>query len=240
MKTLVLVAGHAIPYRFDRLDRDEGWYLKPFQSGEGALYLDHVKRGVTIAAQQPDSLLVFAGGQTDAAAGPRSEGQGYWLAAEHYAWFGNPSVRGRATTEEFSLDSLQNLLYGICRFREVTGRYPDDIVAVGWKFKGPRFDLHRRALRILETRFHYEGANDPPSLEENLPFEKARAHLFELDPYGTSTEPVAKRDARNVFRRQHGYLASCPELAELLAHRGPDLFPGPLPWSGSTASEPRP
>jgi len=96
MKTLVLVAGHAIPYRFDLLDRDEGWYLKPFQSGEGPLYLDHIKRGVAIAAQKTDSLLVFAGGQTDAAAGPRSEGQGYWLAAQHHGWFGNPVVRERA------------------------------------------------------------------------------------------------------------------------------------------------
>src|SRR4030095_10801501 len=107
MKTLVLVAGHAIPYRFDRLDRDEGWYLKPFQSGEGALYLDHVRRGVTIAAQQTDSLLVFAGGQTDAAAGPRSEGQGYWLAAEHHGWFGNSGRPQPATTDEVSVGCVR-------------------------------------------------------------------------------------------------------------------------------------
>jgi len=231
MKSLVLVAGHAIPYRFDRLDRDEGWYLKAFQAGEGSLYLEHVKRGVEVAAEQPDSLLIFAGGQTDAAAGPRSEGQGYWLAADHNDWFGHPEVRHRATTEEFSLDSFQNLLYGVCRFREVTGRYPDRIVAVGWKFKGPRFDLHRRALRLPASIFRYEGVNDPPSLGENLPFEKARALLFEQDPYGVSAEPARKREARNVFRRHHGYAQSCPELAALLDHRGPELFAGPLPWS---------
>ena len=74
MKTLVLVAGHAVPYRFDQLNRDAGWYLKPFQAGEGSLYLEHVKRGVEIAAARTDNLLIFAGGQTDAAAGPRSEG----------------------------------------------------------------------------------------------------------------------------------------------------------------------
>ena len=230
MKTLILVAGHAIPYRFDRLDADEGWYLKPFQAGEGALYLDHAKRGVAIAARESDCLLVFGGGQTDAAAGPRSEGQGYWLAADHFEWFGRPEVRGRATTEEFALDSLQNLLYGICRFREVTGGYPGGIVAVGWKFKAARFDLHRRALRFPAARFRYEGVNDPPTLEENLPFEKARAALFERDPYGATAEPSAKREARNAFRRHHGYGESCPELAALLEHRGPELFAGPLPW----------
>lgn len=237
MKSLVLVAGHAIPYRFDRLDRDEGWYLKPFQAGEGSLYLDHVKRGVAVAALQTDSLLIFAGGQTDAAAGPRSEGQGYWLAAEHFDWFGHREVRGRATTEEFSLDSFQNLLYGICRFREVTGYYPDDVVALGWKFKGTRFDLHRSALRFPEARFRYEGVNDPPTLEENLPFEKARLLLFERDPYGVTPEAASKRGARNVYRRHHGYRQSCPELAALLEHRGPEPFAGPLPWSGAAGSQ---
>jgi len=231
MNTLVLVAGHAIPYRFDRLDCDEGWRLKPFQAGEGPLYLEHVIRGVAIAAQEEDSLLIFAGGQTDAAAGPRSEGQGYWLAADRFDWFGHHEVRGTATTEEFSLDSFENLLFGVCRFREVAGRYPENIVVVGWKFKGLRFDVHRRALRFPEARFRYEGVNDPPTLEENLPFEKARRLLFERDPYGATREAAGKRAARNVFRRQHGYRESCPELAALLAHRGPELFTGPLPWT---------
>lgn len=231
-----MVAGHAIPYRFDRLDRDEGWYLKPFQAGEGALYLDHVKQGVAVAAQEPDSLLIFTGGQTDAAAGPRSEGQGYWLAANYFDWFGYSEVARTATTEEFSLDSFQNLLYGICRFREVSGGYPEAIAAVGWKFKGPRFHLHRRAIGFPEARFRYEGVNDPPTLEENLPFEKARRLLFERDPYGTSAEAARKREARNVFRRQHGYRESCPELAALLNHQGPELFAGPLPWSTRPAA----
>jgi len=190
-----------------------------------------VKRAVEVAAQQSDSLLVFAGGQTDAAAGPRSEGQGYWLAAEYFDWFGHPQVRGRATTEEFSLDSFQNLLYGICRFREVVGGYPEAIVALGWKFKSARFDVHRRALHFPAARFRYEGVNDPPTIAENLPFEQARALLFERDPYGATPEPAGKRAARNVFRRYHGYRESCPELAGLLAHRGPELFAGPLPWT---------
>lgn len=230
MTTLVLVAGHAIPYRFDRLDRDEGWRLKPFQAGEGPFYLDHVKRGVEIAAQQSESLLIFAGGQTDSAAGPRSEGQGYWLAADHFGWFGHADVRARATTEEFSLDSFQNLLYGICRFHEVTGGYPGAIVALGWKFKGARFDLHRRAVGFPASRFRYEGVNDPPTLTENLPFERARVLLFERDPYGSTPDAEGKRKARNPFHRQHGYCESCPELVGLLEHRGPELFAGPLPW----------
>lgn len=231
LPNLVLVAGHAIPRRFDRLETDEGWFLKSFQVDEGSLYLEHIRRGVDVAAADPESLLLFAGGQTDAAAGPRSEGQGYWLAAEQHNWFGHPEVRDRATTEEFSLDSFQNLMFGICRYKEVTGGYPEQVVALGWKFKGPRFEIHREALRFPGNRFRYEGVNDPPSLAVHLPFEQARISLFRQDPYGVTPDAAHKRSVRNVFRRQHGYRSSNPELTALLDHEGPKLFAGPLPWT---------
>ena len=231
MKTLVLVAGHAIPRQFDRLDMDEGWYLKHFQQGEGGLYVDHVRAGVELAARSTESLLIFAGGQTDPVAGPRSEGQGYWLVAEHCDWFGQTAVRERATTEEFSLDSFQNVLFGLCRFREVTGQYPEELIAVGWKFKGARFDQHREAARFPEQAYRYVGVNDPPELARNLPFEAQRREMFRLDPYGAGEAPVSKRLARNGERRQHGYAVSCPEVAGLLAYAGPDLYADPLPWS---------
>jgi hypothetical protein len=230
MRTLVLVAGHAIPRHFDRLDQDDGWYLKHFQQGEGGLYVDHVRVGVELAAGLSESVLVFAGGQTDPAAGPRSEGQGYWLVAEHYDWFGQTAVRDRATTEEFSLDSFQNVLFGLCRFKEVTGQYPEKLIAVGWKFKGARFDLHREAVRFPAARYEYVGVNDPPELERNLPFEAQRKEMFQLDPYGAGEEPVSKRLARNAGRRQHGYGVSCPELSGLLSYKGPQLYRGRLPW----------
>lgn len=37
------------------------------------------------------------------------------------------SVRGRALTEEHARDSFENLLFSICRFRELTGHYPVNI-----------------------------------------------------------------------------------------------------------------
>ncbi len=229
MKNLVLVAGHAVPFRFDELDRDSGWYLKPFQSGEGPCYVEHVRRGVELAQADPRAVLIFAGGQSDDAAGPRSEGQGYWLIAEHGEWFGAAGVRGRSTTEEFSLDSFENLLFGLCRFREYAGAWPERVSVVGWRFKGPRFELHRAAIRFPKERFQYEGVNDPPDATTAERFETERRELFVTDPYGAGEEPSRKRAARNPFRRRHGYAASCPEAAELLPWRGPEAFSGSLP-----------
>jgi hypothetical protein len=230
MTHLVLVAGHAIPRDLQRLDSDEGWHLKHFQAGEGALYVEHARAGVLAAADDPAALLIFAGGQTDSAAGPRSEGQGYWLIAEAHSWFGCPDVQNRSTTEEFSMDSLENLLFGCCRFREFTGGYPKRITVVGWRFKAERFELHRAAIGFPAARYSYLGPNDPPNLNEALHFEALRREHYLLDPYGAAEEPARKRLDRNFSRRQHGYHRSCPELNALLDWRGPDLFPGPLPW----------
>jgi hypothetical protein len=227
---LILVAGHAIPHRFDDLASDASWYLKHFQHGDGACYVEHVRRGVELAAADPEALLVFAGGQTDREAGPRSEGQGYWLIGDYSGWFGHREVRDRTATEEFSLDSFQNLLFGICRYREYTGTYPEKVTAVGWIFKGPRFDLHRSAIRFPEDAYSYEGVNNPEDLERAERFESERRHLFHTDPYGGGEEPRAKRELRNPFRRQHGYFESCPEIVGLLNHSGPELFEGNLPW----------
>ncbi|HBY60450.1 MAG TPA: hypothetical protein DEH78_11545 [Solibacterales bacterium] len=231
MRHLIVVAGHAVPFRFDRLDSDEGWYLKPFQKGEGRFYTAHAEAGVRLASEDPGSLLIFSGGQTDGDAGPRSEGQGYWLIAEYREWFGDRSVRERAQTEEFSRDSLENVLFSLCRFREVTGFYPERLTCVGWQFKEKRFDLHRAAVRFPRERYRYVGVNDPEDLATAEGHEEVRRQVFERDPYGAGPEPASKREARNPFRRYHGYRGSCPEAAALLDHRGPELFAGPLPWA---------
>lgn len=44
----------------------------------------------------------------------------------------------RATTEEFALDSYENLLFAVARFKEVTGRWPGKITVVGYGMKRRR------------------------------------------------------------------------------------------------------
>lgn len=64
----------------------------------------------------------------------------------------------RATSENYALDSFQNLLFSIARFHEYTGRYPTKITVVGYEMKRKRFtELHRAALRWPEHKFEYIG-----------------------------------------------------------------------------------
>lgn len=56
------------------------------------------------------------------------------------------------------MDSYQNLLFSIARFREFTGRFPHKITIVGYDFKRQRFtELHRKALRWPPHKFEYVG-----------------------------------------------------------------------------------
>ncbi len=44
----------------------------------------------------------------------------------------------RSTTEEFALDSYENLLFGLSRFREVVGKWPEEVVVIGFEMKRAR------------------------------------------------------------------------------------------------------
>ena len=73
----------------------------------------------------------------------------------------------RATTEDYALDSYQNLLFSVARFREYTGAYPRKITIVGYEFKRKRFEhLHRAAVRWSPTALKYVGLSLGGSSEE--------------------------------------------------------------------------
>ena len=62
----------------------------------------------------------------------------------------------RATTEDYALDSYQNLLFSIARFHEYTGRWLSKITVIDYKMKRQRFtDLHRTRsadLRLITVQ----------------------------------------------------------------------------------------
>ena len=84
---------------------------------------------------------------------PLTEGISYHLLASSLALlpsepspFSNLLIR--TTTENHALDSFQNLLFSIARFREVTGHYPNRITVIGYEMKRRRFEnLHLAFIR---------------------------------------------------------------------------------------------
>lgn len=161
------------------------------------------------------------------------------------------------TIEDAALDSFQNVLFSIARFRELTGAYPTRITVVGHGFKRRRFEeLHRLAIRWPKLRFTYEGvplgseADEREAAAGEVRFFKifgpnSVSHLstfrqltnafspFSGDLYGCHVSLAQKRAGRNLHMRTHGYHTGAPELRELLEwcpKDGKQVFPGALPW----------
>jgi hypothetical protein len=242
---LVIVAAHAalrgeLRDAPEFAERDEAWVLEPYQAGETPFYLEHMRRGAVLAAHNPQALLVFSGGRTRRAAGTWSEASSYRRIAERAGWW-LPAERHelraelgrRSATEEFARDSCENLLFSLCRFQQIAGRYPRHVTVVSWAFKAERFRLHRSDLRIPASRFLFVGQGEPFDLDGAERGEAAALRALRLDPYGRGTELGDKRARRNPFSLEHPY-RSCPGLGEFFRYLDGHVaaFAGTLPWEG--------
>jgi hypothetical protein len=233
LENLIAVAGHAVYVAddYNHIEDDGCWWLQPFQKGEPRFYIEHIETGVQTAVKDEKALLVFSGGQTRRQAGPKSEAESYFAIAKHKVWWGTPEVENRATLEEFARDSFENLLFAICRFYEATGKYPQHVTVVGWKFKEPRFKQHREAIGFPEEHFNYLGVNNPINLAECEASEAITSEAFCKDSYGKGDFLNDKKNTRNPFNQQHVYAAKCPELKGLLEYWGTSKYSGKLPWN---------
>ena len=157
----IVVAGHAVMNinQLKSADRDDSaWYLLSYQLKQGfpSIITSHIKKGIQIARTDSRSILLFSGGQTRKDVGPISEAASYYFLAKEKKWM--ESILSRVYLEEYARDSLENLLFSLCRFREVAGIYPSKVTVVGFDFKSSRFvDLHRRAVGISSSNFTYLG-----------------------------------------------------------------------------------
>lgn len=245
----VIVVGHAV-VKVDEVyhaeTTDNAWYLLQYQRNQGfpMIIASHIKKGTEIVENDPSALLMFSGGQTRRDVGPMSEAASYYFVAKHQKWLPNENESGdhpRTFVEEFARDSFENLLFSLCRFREITSRYPAKVTVIGFDFKGHRFaDMHRKALGFPEDKFHYIGLNPKdtyPAFDYNkaVDGENRVEDIFSSDPYSCSSSLESKRHLRNPFKRTVPYDQACPEIELLLHWCGPELITTkhPLPWAAT-------
>lgn len=235
---LVIIPGHAIWVGGQTYQNDSDWLLEPMQAGQTQVFVDHIKKGASMVASAPNSLLVFSGGESRSNANGRTESQSYaallnLLIEKNEA---PPGVTSRATTEQYARDSYENLLFSIARFFEVVGQYPSQVTIIGYEFKRKRYmDLHRSAIKFPVSHFEYIGI-DPADFDAKAAevgeTNNARA-LFEKDLYGCHHPTLTnKKKLRNPARRRHGYELSNKLLASLIDYcpLKNELYPGELPW----------
>merc|ERR1712087_90425 len=115
------------------------------------------------------------------------------------------------------MDSFQNILFSICRFYEITGRYPSSITAISWPYKKTRFEmLHRKALMYPEGQFKFLGIDGQVNVSENAwKFEKMAIELFKEDLFGCYHKLKDTRIGRNPYFRSLPYPNQCPQISGL-------------------------
>ena len=221
LEDLILVAGHAA-FRGNvsgvpaQPESDEFWVLdEGFQLGEPAFYIEHIRRGVVLAANNPDAMLMFSGGLTRRDAGTWSEARTYHELAEHYLPFWVPDrynknqlredIAKRMQEEGHARDSYENLLFGICRFLRLTGHTPRLVTVVSWAFKATRFQMHRAAIGFPAARFRFDGFNEPVFVEGAWRGELKTLRDFVEHPHGTASALFRKRMLRTFGPRDHDY-----------------------------------
>lgn len=257
---LVVVAGHGIFLGGNIADwqREDMWALEPHQRNSNSILvktaLEHIRSALEFLWREGDeSVVIFSGGQSRPQSGPKSEALTYYQLAEYHHFFPPPTfanvsqsslqsaienVKKRVFAEEFARESLENVLFSICRFFEVAGRYPSRLTVVGFEYKRKRFEeLHRKALRWPSDRFRYIGI-DMRTIAERESVSLAPHHLNPTDSntYQAAQKDlyfchsVATRQKRNPNRRTAPYALSNPALRGLLAYCGSTPYPQNLPW----------
>lgn len=167
-----------------------GWVISLLFSGDPFSDVTLINYSVEIARADPSAILIFSGGITRASHPFQSEAQSYLQLAAKSGLLDSPKAAQSAKipsevhafTEDYALDSFQNLLFAIARFHEVTledprhrrrpaasdivdvdeeeGAWPSKITVVGFEMKRKRFeDLHRKALRFPKGAFRYVGVD---------------------------------------------------------------------------------
>ncbi|KAJ6593636.1 hypothetical protein B0H19DRAFT_1215610 [Mycena capillaripes] len=235
---LIIVPGHAIWKGTDpALRKSVDEWVHSYQTNQQSSHVDaffqHISTAGRLALEDGRSLLVFSGGRTQRTS-TTTEGESY-LRLALKSVFQSESF-SRATSEDFALDSFQNLLFSIARFHEYTGAYPHKITIVGLEMKRARFvELHRAAIRWPEARFTYIGIDMDGDNSQARQGERQNGYLPYLsDLYGCHTFLAKKRRDRNYDARYPPYYLSSPQLQPLLGwcpsvHT--QLFSDQLPWS---------
>ena len=110
-------------------------------------------------------------------------------------------VKSHIVTEEFAVDSYQNLLFSLLRYYTILKRWPKHITLISHDFKKHRFiDLHLRAIRWPIDRFTFVGI-DPlefvvSRLDLDIGEENKGFGSWQKDPYAAQLFLQDKRETR--------------------------------------------
>jgi hypothetical protein len=153
------------------------------------VYKSQLKTSLSLLANGNYDVLIFSGGYTKPKV-EKSEARGMldWAEDLHLTQEGD-----RILLEEFARDSLENLLYSMCRFFQFFGEFPALVHSCTWRFDIRRYEIFAQKLALPNFQVVPVGKR---SGEKRIAEELAS--LAESDPFSQkqpgSAEKYLKRD----------------------------------------------
>jgi len=103
--------------------------------------------------------------------------------------------------EEYAKDSLENLLFSMCRFFQFFGKFPYSVASCTWRFNAERFQIFAR--KLLLPRYEVIAVGTQPDEEK---IARKWAEFAERDPfYVKQLDSRKKYLARDPWKKQHPY-----------------------------------
>lgn len=230
----IICAGHAVMKCDGNPMIQEGLVLLDYQRDNKhyLLFQEHVGKSLQLLdswiQDNCEAYLVFSGGITRSES-PYSEAETYMEIAKHRPEW-EDKFEDLIVLEEFARDSYENCLFGLAAGFCKSGRIPDEVVMVSFKFKEQRFCYHAASIGLAAMidpvvssaipKFTFVGVGNPPNLGGALVGEAKALDLFLFDPHGLSKECNEKRKDRNPKGRFNNYqegVASWPLVASLIS-----------------------
>ncbi|KAK1754508.1 FolC bifunctional protein [Echria macrotheca] len=208
----VVVCGHAIWQGGPKNGWDEAeWLIESYKKGETPTFIEHIRAGLQVLANDSRAVLVFSGGPTRKET-TLSEARSYHNLATANDYFGlhsaAPTEGQRVLLEERALDSYYNILFSIVDFWRAHAVWPEYLTVVSHGFKRTRLvDGHCAAIGFPLHRVSFVGINPPGLDSEVAQGEKADAMRgvqlaigqWAEDPHGVGEELAGKRRLRNCW-----------------------------------------
>ncbi|KAL8668030.1 MAG: hypothetical protein Q9202_000008 [Teloschistes flavicans] len=231
LERLIIVCCHAIWLGGPSNGHDEAeWAVESFQRRETPTFIEHIKTGLKVSSEEPNSLLVFSG----------------LALARANNYFTYPVNPTHLIHDPYATESYQNILFPLIQFCSMTSRPPTHITIISEDFKRQRFlSLHVPAIRYPSDRVTFLGIDPPEEVTPRKELEEAEREkgfgMWAGDMYGWAEYIRGLREKRGWREEMEGELLGPlgkevrEEVKRFMEWKGGDsgtqLYPGKLPWS---------